>query len=271
MQWVYERALERAQQYGIEGVTYFKTIVRPAAGVSIRPRAWRPSRARACWQGVVKNIIPAIASTNAIVAAACANEAFKLMSFASQTLNNYFMYMGGTGLYTHTFVYSRKRGCPACGSPALTYRLDMEVVTLQQLIHRLCADTTMCVARRPPAHLACARSQRAGHVARSVHEAHLRSPSLRTASSTLFMQNPPSLRAATEKNLRRPLKELMASGEVLSVTDPVFQSATALELTVLHEPGAGVAVDSEAAHDAGGGEAAADGGDAAAGAHSEAE
>ena len=44
-------------------------------------------------QGVVKNIIPAIASTNAIVAAACTLEALKTVTLCSTGMNNYMMWV----------------------------------------------------------------------------------------------------------------------------------------------------------------------------------
>lgn len=43
-------------------------------------------------QGVVKHIIPAVASTNAVVAAACALEVFKLASSCAPRLDNYMVF-----------------------------------------------------------------------------------------------------------------------------------------------------------------------------------
>ena len=43
-------------------------------------------------QGVVKHIIPAVASTNAVVAAACALEVFKLASTCAPKLDNYMVF-----------------------------------------------------------------------------------------------------------------------------------------------------------------------------------
>ena len=60
---------------------------------------WRPDRPTCTvqgvtyqlTQGVVKNIIPAIASTNAIVAAACTLEVLKTVTMCSTGMDNYMM------------------------------------------------------------------------------------------------------------------------------------------------------------------------------------
>jgi ubiquitin-activating enzyme E1 C len=67
MAWVFRVASERAAAHGIAGVTL------PLA------------------QGVVKGIVPAVASTNAIVSAACVLETLKAITMCSQGLNNYMM------------------------------------------------------------------------------------------------------------------------------------------------------------------------------------
>ncbi|CAI5743195.1 unnamed protein product [Hyaloperonospora brassicae] len=182
MQWVFQAAKDRAEQFGITGVTYSLTL------------------------GVVKNIIPAVASTNAVVAAMCASEALKAMSYCSRLMNNYHMHMGATGCYSHTFQYDRREDCVVCSSQQKTLHVDPDSMTLQKLIDHLCGD-----------------------------DFRLLKPSISSGSANLFMQGPPSLRAATSPNLDKVLRELVKDGESLTVTDAVFVGDMALSLQIVFE------------------------------------
>lgn len=129
--WLYKVAAARAKEFKIEGVTWAST------------------------QGVVKNIIPAIASTNAIIAgkssshhtrclllkfyiftAACCNEAFKIATSSAAFLNNYFMLIGTEGVYSYTFEHEKRDDCPVCGGDALDLTISKEF-TVEQLIETL--------------------------------------------------------------------------------------------------------------------------------------
>lgn len=128
-------------------------------------------------QGVVKNIIPAIASTNAIIAAACTNEAFKIATSAAPYLDNYMLYTGdsdASALYTYTFAAEKKPDCPVCGNLAQTITIDPDS-TLAEFIAGL--------------------AERA--------EAQLKKPSLRTEATSLYYQAPRQLEEQTRPNLRR--------------------------------------------------------------------
>jgi ubiquitin-activating enzyme E1 C len=175
--WLYRKALKRAEEFNISGVTYSLT------------------------QGVVKNIIPAIASTNAIIAASCCNEAFKLATGSNPALGatetNYMMYSGNEGIYTYTFKHERKDDCPVCGEGARELEIG-EDWTLQELIDTL--------AIRP--------------------EAQLKKPSIRTEGRSLYMQSPVSLEVATRPNLAKMMKDLVSDGQELGITDPAFSKVS---------------------------------------------
>ncbi|CAN6452864.1 unnamed protein product [Victoria cruziana] len=111
MQWVYLQALKRAELFGISGVTYSFT------------------------QGVVKNIIPAIASTNAIISAACALEALKIATGCSKTMSNYLTYNGVEGLHTKVTEFVKDKDCLVCG-PGILIELDPSA-TLQMVLSPL--------------------------------------------------------------------------------------------------------------------------------------
>jgi NEDD8-activating enzyme E1 len=167
--WLYQKALARAKQFNIEGVTYSRT------------------------QGVVKNIIPAIASTNAIVAASCCNEAFKIATSTNPYLNNYMMYTGDDSVYTYTFEHQQKEDCPVCGNLAKDMVVDGKW-TLQEFMEKL--------GERP--------------------EAQVKHPSVRTDEKSLYMRSPPQLEEHTRPNLSRMLEELIKPGEEVAVSDRAF-------------------------------------------------
>jgi len=174
--WLYQKALKRAQDFNIPGVTYSMT------------------------QGVVKNIIPAIASTNAIIAASCCNEAFKLATQTNPGLansedgQNYMTYSGDDAIYTYTFQHMKKDDCPVCGNLAKEMEVDSNW-TLQEYIERL--------AEKP--------------------EAQLKKPTIRTEAKSLYYQFPPGLEESTRSNLSKKLSELVSDGEEVAVSDPAFQ------------------------------------------------
>lgn len=175
LQWVYTKALERAVHYGIEGVTYFKTI------------------------GVVKNIIPAVASTNAVISAICVNETIKLLTYCSQTLNTYFMYMGSEGLYSNSFEYEKNPCCVVCSDEAAVKTVSIPgSTTLAEFIARLGEDASL----------------------------QLKKPSIMGQTTSLYMQKPPALEQQLRKNLDLPLSELLSSGEIITVTDPMLNTVS---------------------------------------------
>ncbi|KDP40122.1 hypothetical protein JCGZ_02120 [Jatropha curcas] len=155
MKWVYGEAVKRAELFGIQGVTYSLT------------------------QGVVKNIIPAIASTNAIISAACALETLKIASGCSKTLSNYLTYNGVEGLHIKVTEFVKDKDCLVCG-PGVLMELDTSV-TLQKLIDMLEEHPKLLLSK-----------------ASIIHR-----------GKNLYMQAPPVLEEMTRSNLSLPLFELM--------------------------------------------------------------
>jgi ubiquitin-activating enzyme E1 C len=177
IQWLYTAAKSRADAHNIEGVTLTLT------------------------QGVVKNIIPAIASTNAIVAANCCNEAFKVLTMTNPALNNYATYNGVLGVSSTVIEMEKSESCFVCSNETVKVEVSEEW-TLSQLLLHFKLDPKF----------------------------QAKNPSVRTASKTLYMSHPVFLEKSTRKNLELPLSELVGAGDQLSLTDPVFPNYITVDL-----------------------------------------
>ncbi|PWN52476.1 hypothetical protein IE53DRAFT_367179 [Violaceomyces palustris] len=166
IQWLLEQALARAESFNITGVTWNLT------------------------QGVVKNIIPAIASTNAIIAAACVLEAFKFATTSAPYLNNYMMYTGNDSVYTYTFEHEKRPDCPVCGGESRTLEVRKEW-KLEKLMDLLKEMADLQISR----------------------------PSLSLSGKPLYYQAPPQIEESTRPNLEKELGQLLEEGDEITVTD----------------------------------------------------
>ncbi|XP_039480213.1 nedd8-activating enzyme E1 catalytic subunit [Drosophila santomea] len=183
--WVYERALERSNEFNITGVTY--RLV----------------------QGVVKHIIPAVASTNATIAAACALEIFKLATSCYDSMTNYLNFNDLDGIYTYTYEAEKSENCLACSNTPQPLPIeDPNTTTLEDVIKLLCDSPRF----------------------------QLKNPALTTVMKdgkrrTLYMSGIKSIEEATRKNLTQSLGELgLQDGQQLTVTDATSPSAMTLQL-----------------------------------------
>jgi len=91
IQWALEKSQERAAEYNIQGV-------------DIR-----------LVQGVIKHIIPAVASTNAVIAAVCVLEAVKMASNLACNLDNYMNFQQEVGASMQVVKLERNPDCIHCG------------------------------------------------------------------------------------------------------------------------------------------------------------
>ncbi|WAR24989.1 UBA3-like protein [Mya arenaria] len=171
IRWIMEKSQERADEFSIPGINYRLT------------------------QGVVKRIIPAVASTNAVIAAACSTEVFKLATSCCMPLNNYMNFNDTEGIYTYTFEAEKKEDCMACSKipKAITFS---ESDKLQDVINFLVESP----------------------------EYQMKSPGVTAMvqgkNKTLYMQTVKSIEEKTRQNLKITLKELgLVSGQELYVAD----------------------------------------------------
>ncbi len=160
--------------------------------------------------GVVKNIIPAIASTNAIMATACVHEALKLITFASQTLNNYFMYMGDTGVFGSAEPLQRMGPlkCMACRAPQLEVSVPFASTTLESVITTHLVDAPAL---------------------------QLKKPSVGRPGRTLVDQTSAGGWKSTRENMSKTLLELLKGEQAdqFIVTDKMFPPGVSLQLTLI--------------------------------------
>jgi len=187
IQWIFQQGLQRAEQYGIRGVTYRLT------------------------QGVVKHIIPAVASTNAVIAAACALEVFKMATNCAMLMNNYMNFQDADGIYTGVVAMEKNEDCAICSQKPHRFSFT-DTNKLQDVLDFLVSSPNY----------------------------QMKSPAITAAgqpSVTLYIPNIPSLERQTKGNLKKTLRELgLQDGQRLYVADPTSPTTLTFLLQLTPTP-----------------------------------
>ncbi|XP_037794785.1 NEDD8-activating enzyme E1 catalytic subunit-like [Penaeus monodon] len=183
--WIYEKAQKRGAEYGISGVTYRLT------------------------QGVVKRIIPAVASTNAVIAAACASEVFKLATSACTPMNNYCVFNDIDGIYTYTYEHEKKEECMACSQ--VPQNLEVRLTDkLKDIITMLTESFKF----------------------------QMKSPGLQAMvdgrTKSLYLHSPASIEEKLRPNLKKTIEELgLADGMEIAVADVTSPTTILFKLKII--------------------------------------
>ena len=194
MSWLFQMADKRAKEFNITGVTLKLT------------------------QGVVKNIIPAIASTNALISALVANEAFKFVTEVADNLDNFFMNNGTVGNYSLTVSHERNDDCIVCHTT--TFRVPLPLsTTVGDFVEHLKDNEKLCVFPFPlfpflfpfPTHF----------------HSQLANPSFsRNGGAPIYFAN----RTSDQEKLLTPLQDWISSGEEILVTDTTYPGPVLLQI-----------------------------------------
>lgn len=147
---------------------------------------------------VLKNTIPAIASTNALVAAIATHEAFKLSTSAAPVLNNYVRWNGKRGIFTSNQAFVKNDKCTVCGKAVYSYPISGEK-TLENFFDDLKNDNRF----------------------------QFQTPTAKVkGGELLYLRAPKMLEAHYRPNLEKPLSQLLQSGDTVVVTDSSLSSGS---------------------------------------------
>lgn len=96
LDWIYKNSIKRAIEFNIDTMNISKKFI----------------------LDVLKNIIPSVSTTNAIIASQCCTELMKLIYDITEieTSNNFTIYNGEDGCFNYSFRYERLKNCQVCSS-----------------------------------------------------------------------------------------------------------------------------------------------------------